>query len=475
MATHPNNPPLFVDLDGTLIKSDAGLESLLVLLRQNFLYVFILPFWALGGLASLKRKIAERVELPVASLPVNPELLAFLKEEKASGRSMTLISASAQSLVKQVGDYFGLFDSCVGTTGRTNLKGRRKLDHIRSMGNEEFAYAGNARADLPIWEAAAEILAVNCSPELSSDVSNENALRHQFDLPGSRIQSLLRALRPHQWLKNGLLFLPLILSHQLLHPDMFLLSLLGAVSFSLCASSVYLCNDLLDLEADRAHRNKNSRPLASGELPLQWAFIAAPLLLLAAVAIALPLGAEFLLVLGIYYVTTCLYSVELKRLFLVDTVVLALLYTLRIVAGSAAIGVITTNWLLGFSMSLFLGLALLKRYTELGNLKLEGLERMPGRAYRVGQQQLLAILGAIAALLAIAVFAGYINAADTVELYSRPLVLWAICPLLLFLLWRIWNHAHRGKLEEDPILFAIEDRQSQFALLGSAILIWLAI
>ncbi|MEQ8953172.1 MAG: UbiA family prenyltransferase [Gammaproteobacteria bacterium] len=475
MTKSEHKLPLFVDLDGTLIKSNVGLESVLQLLKQNFLFLFVLPLWALGGLPALKRNIAERVSLPIAKLPFNPELMEYLRSEHGSGRAITLISASDQGLVKQFGEHLGLFDACIGSTGQINLKSERKLAHIRSLAGDKFAYAGNARADLPIWAAATEILAVNCAPGLVDRVPNQSASRRFFDLPGARHLALLRALRPHQWLKNGLLFLPLILSHQLLNGEVLLQAALGVVSFCLCASSVYLANDLLDLEADRSHRSKCKRPLASGELPLEWAFVAAPVLLILAILLALPLGGQFLLVFAVYYVTTCLYSLELKRLFLVDALVLALLYTLRIVAGSAAIGVITTDWLLAFSLSLFLGLALLKRYTELGNLQRDGIEVMPGRAYRAGHRNWLAALGIVAALLAIAVFMVYINASETTVLYSRPLMLWAICPLLLYLLGRIWFCAYRGRLDDDPILFAIEDRQSQLALVFSGLLIWLAI
>jgi 4-hydroxybenzoate polyprenyltransferase len=234
-------------------------------------------------------------------------------------------------------------------------------------------------------------------------------------------------------------------------------------------------NDMLDLNSDRLHATKKQRPFASGDLPLFYGFAGAPVLLFAAVLVALTLPTEFLYVLATYWTVTCLYSFALKRLFLVDAITLAILYTLRIIAGSAAIGVVTTNWLLGFSVCLFFGLALLKRFTELNNLQSQGESEISGRAYTTASLRLIPVAGAFSSLLAVGVFAFYINAPDITRLYSMPALLWLICPLLLYLLARIWSLALKGKLHEDPILFAITDRRSQLTTLLCAAIIWAAI
>ncbi|MCY4270200.1 MAG: UbiA family prenyltransferase, partial [Gammaproteobacteria bacterium] len=279
------------------------------------------------------------------------------------------------------------------------------------------------------------------------------------------------AMRPHQWLKNTLVFVALILSHRLLEADSLLAAALAFAVFCLCASSVYLLNDLLDLDSDRAHQTKCKRPFAAGDLPLAVGLASAPVLLLAAFLVALALPAAFGLVLLGYWLLTCLYSFALKRIFLLDTITLALLFTLRVAAGAAAIEVDATNYLIAFSLCFFLGLALVKRVTELVKLQTEAIV---GRAYRKRHEKPLTLIGSLASLLAVIVFAFYINAQATTGLYSMPWVLWLIVPLLLVLLGRIWLLARTGKLHEDPVLFAVEDRLSQLIVLATGCLIWLA-
>lgn len=468
--------PLFVDLDGTLVKSDILLESVLILLKRNPLYLFLLPFWLLRGRANLKHQLAQRVEVPCDLLPLNPELLAYLHDQRVAGRTITLISASNETAIRGIAARVGVFDAVIGSSATTNLRGEEKLARIQQeCATDKFAYAGNSSADLPIWAHATEVLLVNCSKSTSDSLLDRAKDILQFDTARSAFRCFVRAMRPHQWLKNGLIFIPLVLSHQLGNFTLLVQATIGFVSFSLCASSVYLLNDLLDLNSDREHPRKRLRPFASGDLPLLYGFIGAPLLLVAAVLIALPLPLDFLYVLAFYWVVTCLYSFWFKRLLIIDTITLAALYTLRIIAGSAAIGVVTTNWLLAFSLCLFFGLALLKRFTELTHVQTEGRHEISGRAYTVASLRAISIAGACSSLLAVVVFAFYINAPDITELYSMPSLLWLICPLLLYLVGRIWSIAHQGKLNEDPILFAIADRRSQLATILCAAIIWAAI
>ena len=467
--------PLFVDLDGTLIKSDITVESMLLVLKRNIFYLPLIAFWLLRGRPYLKRQLARRVEIPVERLPLNTEFLNYLRGEKAKGRKLILISASDQTLVRKVGDHIGLFDDSIGSDGHFNLKADNKLRRIRQLTTGDFAYAGNSTADLPIWSAAQHALMVNCDDKLVKRLGGGDKAVSRFDQPESVLLKLWHAMRPHQWLKNLLLFVPLVLSHQLDQTGMLLMTVIGFISFSLCASSVYLLNDLLDLDSDRLHDSKHRRPFAAGELPLSTGLVAAPVLLSAAFAVALLLPPAFLYILFLYWVLTSCYSFFLKRLFLVDVALLAMLYTIRIIAGSAAISVASTDFLVAFSLFLFLGLALVKRVTELGRLAASNKVAIEGRAYSERHLRLLSITGSGSSLISVLIFIFYINAPDTTRLYSSPQVLWLICLLLVYLLARIWRQARTGKLDEDPVLFAITDRASQFITLLCGILIWLAI
>lgn len=479
MAGNPGNSTdsnahLFVDLDGTLIRTDLLFESLLRLIRRNPLYLAVIPFWLLRGRAWLKHQIARRVKIDAAGLPYNEEFLAWLRRQRDGGRAMTLISASNQSYVDAVSEHLGLFEAAVGSDAETNLKSRRKLRRIEEMGGGDFAYAGDSRADLPIWSRAKQIVMVNCAPAVSRRFASRESDVLNFGSASAVFRPLLRAVRPHQWLKNTLLFVPLILSHQLTQPELLFASAIGFIAFCLCTSSVYLLNDMLDLDSDRAHRTKRRRPFAAGELPLAAGFIAAPALLLGAFLVSSLLPADFRLVLLIYWLLTCLYSFALKRIFLVDVATLATLYALRVAAGAEAIEVVTTNFLIAFSLCFFLGLALVKRVTELVNLQTQATEAVSGRAYRRSHEPLLSVIGGLASVLAVVVFAFYINAPATTRLYGSPLILWLICPLLIVLLGRIWRLARAGRLHEDPVLFAVEDRFSQSIVLATGVLIWLA-
>lgn len=479
MAKPNSKLPLFVDLDGTLLKTDCLLESILAMLRSNPLTLFAMVGWLIHGRAFFKQKLAESAALDIEPLPVNPDFLAFLQQENKAKRELVLISAADQRVVDRVAKHYPLFSQAIGSDGETNLKANSKLARIKEIKpNQPFAYAGNAQADIVIWQAAEEIMVVNAEAAITRKayalVANNSAIT-EFDKPSPLSARFFKAIRPHQWLKNSLVFLPLILSHQLDQFHLFWLSLMGFVSFSVCASSVYLLNDMLDINHDRHHPSKSRRPFAAGTLSLRLGFVGSPVMFLASLLLASFINAQFLLVLIGYWITTCLYSFYLKRLYIVDTVVLSLLYTSRIVAGSAAIGITTTSWLLAFSGFLFLGLALLKRTTELRNLVTDLKTLAKGRSYGTEQLNAVAILGVMASVAAIIVFAVYINAPATVDLYRSPATLWAICPLLLVMHIRVWLKAYSGDLDEDPVRFASHDRPSQIMLVLCGIILWLAI
>ena len=476
MSSSLNQPTLYVDLDGTVIKTDLLFESILLLLKKNIFQTLLIPVWLLKGKANLKHQLSKRVHIPVELLPLNTEFHAYPKEEVERGRNIVLISASSQIPVRQVSDHLGLFIDAMGSDEDHSLKSKNKVTRILQLDPEGgFTYAGNSKDDIAVWSEASEVILVNCNRSLAKNLQHSSENIRQFDAPKSTLMKFWQAIRPHQWPKNALIFLPLILSHQLNQANLLLQACIAFMCFSFVASSVYLLNGMLDLNSDRQHPTKRRRPFASGDLSLAYGYMGAPLLLVLGFLVSLWLPTEFIFLLLGYWLMTTLYSLLLKSLFLIDVLTLASLYTWRIVAGSAAISVVTTYYLLAFSFFLFLGLAMVKRYTEFLNLQNEGKSTIEGRGYAVENLQTLATIGGGSSLIAVAVFAFYINAPATTELYSNPLLLWSICPLLLYLLWRIWTLARRGKLDEDPVLFALTDRRSQFTAAVCGLIIWLAI
>jgi 4-hydroxybenzoate polyprenyltransferase/phosphoserine phosphatase len=465
--------PLYVDLDGTLMRSDLLLESFLELLKRNLLYLFLVPLWLLRGKAVLKREIASRVSLRVDLLPWNTEFVDYLRAQKAQGRRLVLISASDQLLVDAVAAHLGLFDAAIGSDGKRNCSGSQKQQIIAAEA-PQYVYAGDREVDLDVWRHAAAAIPVNVSPALRSRVAALSPIEAEFTRTPGGLKGCIRSLRLHQWLKNALVLLPLVLAHELTDTRLFLQALLAFLSFGLCASSVYVLNDLLDLPSDRQHHSKRLRPLASGEIALLSGLLISPVLLLLSFALASQLPRAFVIILAVYYLCTGLYSFVLKRIMLVDVIMLAALYTLRIIAGAAAVSVVPSFWLLAFSMFLFFSLAVVKRYTELDYLQKAGIEQSEGRGYYAQDLNMMAMFGSASALMSVMVFALYINNDDTREQYATPELLWLLCPLLLYLITRIWLLAARGQIAEDPIVFAIKDRVSQALTLCAGVLLWLA-
>ena len=444
-----------------------------MLFKQNPFSLINMVIWLLKGRAYLKAQLAERVDLNRRSVPFNDEFLDFLGAEKCSGRQLVLISAANECALRKFAEPLELFETFIGSDEQINLKAEAKLQRIEEMNRgKPFSYAGNSRADIPIWEAAAEVIRVNCGISLARDLCGTKPNR-DFDLPGPRVRYLWQAVRPHQWAKNGLLFIPLTLAHQITDAHRLLHTLVGFICFCLVASSVYLSNDLLDLEPDRLHSIKKTRPLAAGTLPIQNGIVAAIVLLLAAFALAHLQPKEFVLVLLGYWILTVLYSVLLKGLFLLDLIALASLYTLRLEAGAQAAEVSASVWLLGFSMTLFFGLAALKRVIELRNSTHAA--QLPGRAYAQGDLPALTAQGMSACACSVLIFTFYTHAEETQALYQCPEMLWPIVGLLGGILVRAWWLAGQGALNEDPVLLAVSDRPSQIATVLMFVVLWLAI
>lgn len=473
MDSAPNSPPettpdrdvpLCIDLDGTLIRSDLLIESALSLLRRNPAYGFLFVGWLFRGKANLKREIAKRAQIDVTLLPYETRLLEWLRAEHGT-RQRVLCTASDQLLADAVAAHLGDFDVVLGSNGSRNLAGVAKGAALREQyGDGGFDYAGNAAPDLHVWPHARRAIVVNAGSRLVNTARGKFTVDRVFEREGNPWKLWPRALRLHQWLKNLLVFLPLLAAHMVFVPSAFARSALAFLCFGLCASGVYVLNDLVDLEADRLHPRKRSRPFAAGALPLTYGLVAAPVLTIAAFGLAVLLGPRFLLVLGGYYALTLCYSFLFKRIPMLDVVVLAGLYTVRIIAGTAALRVDISFWLLSFSMFLFLSLAMIKRYTELHALLTAGKSRVT-RGYAVEDLSLIQSMGTSSGYLAVLVLALYINSTASEALYRHPQVLWLLCPLLLYWISRSWLIAHRGAMHDDPIVFALTDWVSRGVLL----------
>ena len=460
--------PLCVDLDGTLVKSDTLIDSLLVLLRTRPLQVLKLPFLVLKGKAAFKAFVTSSVTLDVVHLPYNRMLLDYLQTERASGRELYLATGADERLARRVADHLGIFTAVLGSDGATNLTGNKKLDSLKARLNSgAFDYVGNDTPDLPLLAQAIEPMVANPSLGLRMGLKTNGIHPVQsFNESSHPLRSLFRSARPHQWAKNLLIFVPVFLAHSLDQAK--LLAALGAfLCFSLTASSTYIFNDLLDLEADRRHPRKRFRPFASGDLSGLTGFATAAILLIAGLVGGTLVSPVFFVWLLVYLATTVSYSWYLKRVALVDVLVLSGLYTLRMQAGSAATGTPISHWLAGLSIFLFLSLAVVKRFAELENLRLSGAPLKNGRGYLIADTEQLRAFGTASGYAAVVIFAIYISGRDVTALYRHPSTLWFIVPLILLWISRIWLLASRGELNEDPVVFALTDRLS--LLIGVAV------
>lgn len=467
--------PLCVDLDGTLIRSDLLIESALALIARQPLAIFWMFGWLLRGKAHLKKQIALRVEIDPAGLPYNQALLTWLGEQREH-RPVLLCTASDVKLAAPVAEHAGVFDEVIATDGVTNLSGSNKAKVlVERFGEKGFDYIGNAPVDLAVWKHAHAALVVEHGSALSTAASKVATVEKRFEAKRGGLRAWAKALRVHQWIKNVLVFLPLLAAHRVLDIDAVATTLLAFLCFGLCASSVYLTNDLLDLPSDRQHHRKRHRPFAAGTLPLVAGPILAVLLLAAGFGLAFAVSHQFVAVLLGYYVLTTAYSFQLKRIMMLDVVVLATLYTTRILAGTAAIHTKPSFWLLAFSMFIFLSLAMVKRYVELLSLQAKGKVKASGRGYDVDDIPLIQSLGASSGYLAVLVLALYVDSTASMKLYAHPHYLWMLCPLLLYWISRTWAVAHRGVMHDDPVVFAVMDRTSRIIGVIAAIVVALAI
>jgi 4-hydroxybenzoate polyprenyltransferase/phosphoserine phosphatase len=467
--------PLVVDLDGTLIRSDLLIETLFAELGQRPAAMFDLLPNILAGKAAFKHRLAETAPLDVTSLPYDDMVLTLIRRARADGRLVYLASASNEKLVADVARHLDLFDGWFGSSETLNLKGAAKADLlVKTFGARQFDYVGDDTADLAVWEQARKSITIRAPAAVKRNLPAFSDHVEHLDAPQATPAEWMKLLRVHQWVKNALVFIPLLMAHQfngvaLMH------ALLAFIAFSLCASSVYILNDLVDVQADRAHPTKRTRAFASGTVPITAGLLAVPGLWLASFAVASLTSLTFVLVLLTYFALTTAYSFVLKRKMLVDAFTLASLYTIRVIGGAAAVSVVLSHWLLAFSMFMFIALALIKRYVELAMLADRNLPNPANRNYQVNDLDIIAALAAASGYNAVVVLALYINSDAVVPLYRHSDLLWFICPLVLYWFSRVLLLAHRRLMHDDPIVFALKDRISLLTAGFVAVLVLAAI
>ena len=458
--------PLFVDLDGTLTPTDTLVESVLQLIKRSPLNVFRMLLWLLRGRAAFKAMVAQRARIPADSLPYNESLLQYLRQQKEDGRLLVLATAAHESIASGVAAHLQLFEDVLSTNSGTNLKGVDKLRAIEQRAPHGFVYAGDSRADLPIWAAAKAAIVVGASPAVAERVRRSMVpVECEFERPSSGLLVWMRALRVHQWVKNLLLLVPLLTAFSFTDFDNLAVIGVAFLAFSLAASATYVVNDLWDLANDRAHPRKKARPFAAARISILQGLGVALVSLVLGLTLAAYVSFGFLLMLLLYLVLTSVYSWVLKRYVLLDVLMLSMLYTLRILAGSIAIGVPTTSWMIAFSVFVFFSLALVKRCAELVSLENSGVLATRGRDYRVTDLAVLWPLGVGAALCSVLVLGLFISAPETQARYTSPAILWLMLPGLIYWLARLWVKTSRGEMHDDPIVFAVKDRASSLTVL----------
>lgn len=464
----PLSPHIVVDLDGTLTPSDTLWESVISLLRHSPFLLFALPIWLLKGRSHLKARVAAHSSFSADLLPINPELLQFLKTQKQAGRQLVLATAAHQSIADRVAARLAIFDAVLASDAALNLKGTAKLAAVQRRFGTNFCYAGDSSADLPIWAQARSAVLVGVADHIRDQVALTTPVEREFigcaGAKASKLTTWARALRVHQWMKNLLVLVPAFTSFSIRSFDVWLSLLTAFLAFSFLASSTYIFNDLLDLNSDRAHPRKRMRPFACAELSIPSGLAVAMGLLVASLVLGLAVDVKFAALLGVYLVTTVAYSLRLKRVLLLDVVTVALLYTVRVLAGGVAVGVALSAWLLAFSVFVFVSLALVKRCAEL--VSQGDAFALPGRDYKPQDLAVLWPMGVSTATAAVVVFGLFINAAETRARYANPELLWVAALLLLYWLGRLWLKTGRGEMHDDPLVFAARDAISRRTILA---------
>ena len=464
---------LAVDLDRTLIKADLLEEAIFLYLKKRPWGAYMLATALLKSRANLKNFLVSNVDIKVDLLPYNSKVIDRIRLAREAGHTIVLASASPVRFVQAVADHLGIFDKVIATENN-NLKGLHKLEALKtSYPGAEISYIGDSNSDIPLWKDLGKALMVNPSRLTRKRVEFAKIPIDMIDDSQHLTLKLIRrSFRYHQWAKNFLLFLPLFLAHAY-QIDLWKITLLAFISFSFTASSIYILNDLFDLEADRKHPKKRERPFASGALSISQGVILYGITSSLALLMAVLINPGFLICLLIYFIANLAYTLRLKQVHSLDIIMLAGMYTIRIMAGSETTGIEVSQWLLGFSTFLFFGLAALKRFVEVSALA-PG-QRAAGRGYFAEDKVPLAALGGASSLMACLVLALYFNSPAVYQLYQKPDVLWLILPIHMYWVSSIWILASRGQIDDDPVLHTIKSRTTYVLAAIVGLIVYLAI
>ena len=467
--------PLVLDLDNTLIRTDLLHETVFAFLKQNPFGVFLFAVWLLRGRAYLKQQLADRVSLDVADLPVNQDVVAYAQAEKAKGREIVLATAADSRLAMRIAQRFAFIDKTLASDGTINLKGAAKADRLVSMFPQGFVYAGDCAADLKVWEHARGAVLVQTNGRLSREAGRLTTLEHQIARP-ARLKDWVKAARPHQWAKNALVFIPLMLGGHMLDGSAWASAGIAFLALGILASSTYMLNDLWDIADDRRHWSKRNRPLAAGRMAIREAVFAIPVAMAVAFALAGLVNPMVVLALGAYLALTVAYSMGIKRKPILDAFTLAVLFTLRLVVGIVAVGVVASPWLLVFSMFLFASLSFAKRNTEVQRLAdTGGSGKINGRGYFTTDAPFIMAMGVASGIGSVLILVLYLTQdALAADFYSDSIWLWLMPAVLFLWIGRIWMLCFRGELNDDPVAFAMKDPKSLMLAAGLGLGFFLA-
>ncbi|WP_421704687.1 UbiA family prenyltransferase [Aliiroseovarius sp.] len=447
--------PLVLDVDGTFLRTDMLVESFWAGMGKHPIATIAASLRHLGDRPRLKAELARIGQPRTDLMPVHAEIAELAQIARNEGREVVFASASDRELVERLAVDHGLEGKVFGSENGTNLKGTAKAEAlVAAYGEGGFDYAGNEPVDRAIWERADTAIVVG---DESSAKAMAAAGKPVQSFDGTwRWRDLARALRPHQWVKNILLLLPMLAAHDFTWATLGMV-VLGMICFSAAASSIYVANDLLDLEADRLHATKRFRPFASGAVPLLVGMGAGAAAGLVALLGSALLGPQMLFITALYMLLSLAYSLRLKRLRWVDIAILAALYTLRVVAGATVTGLGVSAFLIGFIFPAFAALGAVKRLTEVTRARND--ERLPGRGYARADRSKLLNLALIGVMGAVLSFLAYGFSPQAIALYPSRLFLWAAAvPMMLWLI-RMVRLGYEGRQDYDPILFAMRDKR----------------
>ncbi len=456
--------PLVLDLDGTLVTTDTLHEALFLVLKRDWSKAWQVPLWTFKGRAVVKERLAKVVtEEDVARFPINVALQEFAEREARLGREIVLATAADQAIAEKVAQLFPFVSKIIASDGRTNMRGRAKAEELRRLYPEGFIYAGDSHPDIHVWRHSLGAVFAGTSPRLVERAREVTDIMASFPRRALGLNGLRRGLRLHQWAKNVLIFVPLILGGKAMDAVAWIHALEAFLAFSLLASATYLINDIWDLQEDRQHWSKKHRPLASGELPIALSVGLIAACGITALGLALAAGTGCVAMLTLYLILSLSYSFRLKREPIIDVFLLATLFTMRLATGVVVTEVAFSPWLLVFSMFVFLSLSLAKRQTEITRMVAHGQEAAPGRGYKASDAPFLLATGAATMMATVLIMVIYlIEDAFPRGFYKHPDFLWGFAVIIFLWLARVWLLCHRGQLRDDPVAFALKDRLSLF-------------